>query len=199
MTFGSAIMESSSIPISLFRQFLFCPRIIYFQEIMGLHVPMPLWTKQGDHHHKKQVLLSKERTLKRFDLNEGKMHFDVTLESNNYGIHGVCDAIIETAEEVVPIDFKLTSSVQRGHLFQLLGYALCAEEKYQKKSQIGFILTGEKAKANVVEFTPELKASFYRMLKNVETILNSGFLPETSANEHQCGQCEYFNFCNDRF
>lgn len=192
-------MESSSIPISIFRQYLFCPRIVYFQEILGLHISMPVWTKQGDLHHKKQIILSKERTLKRFELDKGKMLFDLSLESEVYNIHGICDGLIETDEEIVPIDFKLTNSLQRGHLFQLLGYALCAEEKYQKKSQIGFILTGEKAKANVIEFSSVLRGEFFNILKNIERILDKQILPETCANEHQCGQCEYFNYCNDRF
>jgi len=193
------VMESSSLPISLFRQYIFCPRVVFFQEVMGIHVPMPHWTKQGNDHHKKQVLLSQQRTLTRFDLEKGKMVFDVNLSSPIYKIHGICDAVIETDEEIVVIDFKLTKKVQRGHIYQLAGYALCAEEKFKKRCQLGFILTGEKAKANIVEINAVLRSEVIQILAKMDELLILGTLPESSANEHQCGQCEYFNYCNDRF
>lgn len=192
-------LEYYKFPISLFRQYLFCPRIVFFQEVIGLKAHMPSWTDQGNKHHKKQILLSKERTFKRFDLENGKMYFDIHLGSDLFNFHGICDAVIETEEEIVVLDFKLTEKVHKGHIFQLYAYALIAQEIFSKKSQFGFLLSGPKAKANLIEFTPELKKEFYNTHEEIKICISESTVPNSSASEAKCGQCEYFNFCNDRF
>src|SRR5690554_5553024 len=178
---------------------MFCPRIPYFTEVLGLRVIAPYWTGQGEKFHKKQILLSQERTLKRFELENGEMYFEVNLCSEIIGIHGRCDAIIDTGEQVIPIEFKVTEKVHKGHLLQLVAYALAAEEHYQRPCELGFILVGSKARAKPVEISPYLRNACFKTICDIQRVISAGYMPDSSANEHQCGQCEFLNFCNDRF
>jgi len=41
-----------------------------------------------------------------------------------------------------------------------------------------------------------LKLNWWNKIKN---IVKNDMLPNSSANENRCGQCEYLNFCDDRF
>ena len=36
-------------------------------------------------------------------------------------------------------------------------------------------------------------------LNRIKTIVKNDILPNSSANENQCIQCEYLNYCDDRF
>jgi CRISPR-associated exonuclease Cas4 len=192
-------MEQYSLPVSMIRQHLFCPRIPFFYEVIGLRPISPTWTTQGAKYHLKQILLTKGRTLKRFELDQGLFHFETILQSNNLGIHGKCDAIIETFETVVPVEFKMTDNYHKGHALQLCAYSFAAEEKFKKKSKIGFILYGEKARPHIVEFNAILIDECYKVIEEINRNLEKGILPHSCASELQCGQCEFLNYCNDRF
>lgn len=191
-------MFNESLPISLIRQFLFCQRIPYFSEVLGIRGVKPTWVKTGNQFHSKQVILSKQRTLKRFDLDEGKIHFDINLTSENIGIHGICDGLIETEEEVVPIEIKNSASLTFATKLQVIGYGLVAEEVFNKKLQIGFALLGPKGKAQLIEISIEERDLFFKELEKLQNVINKRVMPESDATNVKCAQCEYLNFCNDR-
>lgn len=188
-----------SIPSSLFRQYCFCPRIVYFQYILGLKVPSPLWVKQGVDYHVREQQLSQSRTLKRYDLNSGKIEFDVKLRSAKWGIHGLADAVIFLPEEALVIEFKLTcNKPTRGQMLQIAAYAVMIEEQYNIGLKSGFISYESKGKVHRIEIKEKLKTSLSNAIKHIELMQNTQIMPDSSASQAQCEQCEYMNFCNDR-
>ncbi len=50
-----------------------------------------------------------------------------------------------------------------------------------------------------IEITPKIKDDFFNVLRKIEKIVKNDILPNSSANENKCGQCEYLNYCDDRF
>lgn len=188
-----------SIPASLFRQYCFCPRIVYFQYILGLKVPSPLWVKQGVDYHVREQRLSQSRTLKRYDIDLGKIEFDVKLKSNKWDIHGLADAVILLPEQALVIEFKLScDKPTRGQKLQMVAYALMIEEQYNIDVNVGFISYESKGKVHRVEMKDELKHSLEKAIKHIGIMQSIQILPDSSASSSQCEQCEYINFCNDR-
>lgn len=193
-------MKPYSLPAHLLRQHAFCPRIPYFIEGLGISPETPLWVQQGQDYHARQERLTRDRTLKRFGLDRAARHFRMRLSSTRLGIHGIADAVLETATEIYPVEFKTEfSEAGRGQTLQLMSYGLMAEETQHKHFVAGFLLYGQKGKTRRIERTDTLTSDVERALDAVRLNLAAARMPESSAAAPQCGQCEYFNYCNDRF
>ncbi|PHR86633.1 MAG: CRISPR-associated protein Cas4 [Moritella sp.] len=188
-----------SVPASLIRQYCFCPRIPYFQHIIGIKAPTPLWVQQGLDFHQRARILSKSRTLKRYNCSEGSIMFDVKLKSKVDQIHGIADALIFTEDEIIVVEFKLSCRrPTRGQKQQLAAYALCAELQYRKPVSKGYISYESSGKAHFVKLDNKLKADVGKTVGAIIQMEDNQLIPDTAASSEQCGQCEYLNFCNDR-
>jgi CRISPR-associated exonuclease Cas4 len=193
-------MKPYSLPVHLLRQHAFCPRIPYFIEGLGITPETPLWVKQGEDYHERQERLTRDRTLRRFSLDHATRQFRVRLSSTRLSIHGIADAVLETVTEVYPVEFKTELSVAgRGQILQLMAYGMMAEEMQRKHFAAGFLLYGQKGKTRRIERTDALSSDAERVLNEIRRNLATARMPESSACAPQCGQCEYFNYCNDRF
>jgi len=193
-------MKPYSLPVHLLRQHAFCPRIPYFIEGLGFTPETPLWVQQGQDYHARQERLTRDRTLKRFGLDRATRHFRMRLASERLGIHGIADAVLETETDIYPVEFKTEfSEAGRGQILQLVAYGLMAEEACHKRFTAGFLLYGQKGKTRRFERTDALTDDVAHALDTLRRNLAAARMPESSAAAPQCGQCEYFNYCNDRF
>ncbi len=201
----SQLMDSKqySVPISLLRQFCFCPRIPFFQECMHLDVKYPLWVNQGVKEHDRYEMLSKRRNLKKFGIDslECNIKHNVYLCSEELKMHGICDSILSTKTDKYIVEFKLSDRVKLNlaEKVQLTAYAMAAESMYSMKISKGFILIGKKGKTFDIEIDQYLRDKTLSIRDHVINIIEKGVMPNSSATEGKCCQCEYFNFCADRF
>lgn len=62
--------SSDSYPVHLLRQYLFCPRIPWFNVVRNLYPATPSWVRRGIRYHEVQQALSKRRNLSRYGLDE---------------------------------------------------------------------------------------------------------------------------------
>lgn len=192
-------MNELSLPISLLRQHVFCPRIPYFSEVLGFVPEKPFWVALGTSHHDREKHLARNRTLTRFLLEDARRHFDHPLLAPGLALHGVVDLLLETDSEVVPVEFKSRHAPRfRGQILQLIAYGLAAAECFQKSFTRGLMVWGNRGRTVVYSATEEWTAMAIRtrdaILKDIETAT----IPETSASPGKCCQCEYLNACNDR-
>lgn len=199
-------MDSSnreSLPVSYIRQFCFCPRIPFLSVFLEIKPPTPLWVKNGVDFHEKTAMLQKRRKLTKFNLSgKGEFKSNIFLKSTLYGIHGIADGILIMENgEIIPLEFKAQQNfiASRGHILQLTGYAILLEEKFQRKVKQGFILYGQRGKTMHVEFTEERKNKVIEVTQKIISSFETGLLPDSPATSAQCGQCEFLNFCGDRF
>ena len=190
---------SYSVPISLLRQYCFCPRIPYFQELLGLNPPRPTWVKQGAKLHREMRKIFKHRTLQRFNLENARQEFNVSVNAAALSLHGVIDSVLISENEVYPLEFKLGGSKpNRGQIVQLTAYAMAAENHYGLPCRQGFVLFERARKTHPVLFTPEHQREVLRIRDRILGDLEKSILPHSSATQAQCTQCEYLNHCNDR-
>ncbi len=190
-------MEDYNLPINLLRQWCFCPRVVYYRELLGMKALEPLWSKQGGAYHQRETILFKRRNLSRFHLKEGIKHHNINLKNKTLRLHGISDLIIETPDRVFAVEYKLGKKVNSGHIMQLLAYALLAEKHFSKQASHGFILTGD-GKLKVVEIDNEKREKLKLIVDKIFKMLFDNHKPPSDATAHQCGQCEYLNYCNDR-
>lgn len=195
-----AYSSSFSLPASLIRQHVFCPRIPFYNEVLSINPGDRPWQLQGVSYHERQEMLVKRRRLEKFGLAEAVLQTNVALRSEARGVHGVCDALLINDEQVVPLEFKLTCSYRprRGHILQLGAYGVLAEERFGKPCRQMFVLYGDKGKMHRVKLDETLRSDLQQTLRVMRDNLVNPLLPGSSATSAQCGQCEYLNFCADR-
>ena len=192
-------MSTYSLPVHLIRQYLFCPRVVYFLELLNIPKVVPIWVDEGSFHHDKQTFLINRRTLQKFDLLSAKKSFNVHLKSESLHIHGQVDGLLESEEEIYPIEIKLSGKPTFSHQMQLCAYGLALSEQSGKKFEKGFLVYGEKGKTYAILCDDEKREKVKELIKKIITILESQKMPNSSASEYQCSQCEFLNYCNDRF
>ena len=195
---GMTIM-SFSVPVNLIRQWCYCPRVVYYLELTEFSVKHPAWVKQGMSYHNREELLWARRGLSRFGLTDGSKHHSVAMADENLGIHGIADMIIETADAIYPVEFKLSvGSKKRGDILQLVAYAMLAQTHFQKSCIMSFLVGKDGSLCNVKINESKIQ-QVSKAVTDIRTMLTRGYKPESSATTAQCGICEYINFCNDRF
>lgn len=194
---GKKIMLSS-VPANLIRQWCYCPRVVYYMELMDMPIHRPSWVKQGEEFHRLQEKLWQRRNLSRFKLASGKIHHNLTMRSEDLGLHGIVDMAIETEEAVYPVEFKLSpSNKKRGDILQLTAYAMLLEKYFGKSSPVGF-LAGKGKFLHSIDIDSARQQEVTAVVGAIIEMLQRGTKPETSATVVQCCACEYVNFCNDR-
>lgn len=189
----------SSIPISLLRQYCFCPRIPWFNEVKRINPGDRKWQQQGVSYHVRQSMLMKRRQLSRFGFDNGNVEFNVQLRSISLGCHGIVDGLILKDDEVAAVEFKLAGvKPQRGQILQVAAYGMLAEEIYNRPCRQVFILIGDRGKTYAYNLDDRLRNAVTATLSKITSSLSNPILPDSSATDIQCGQCEYYNFCSDR-
>jgi CRISPR-associated exonuclease Cas4 len=191
--------KSYSLPVSILRQFCFCPRIPFFNEVMGVYSESPLWVQQGVDEHIRQTMLEKRRNLTRFGLTNGESHFSVELKSDILGLHGIADMLISTETSIYVVEFKPnTEFIQHSHILQAVAYGMIAEEVFQKTLSGVYILYGNRGQIKSIKGIDKYKQETIRTIDRLHKTVQSLSLPHSDSHSNKCAQCEYINFCNDR-
>ena len=189
----------NSLPVNLIRQWSYCPRVVYYMELIKASFHRPGWLKQGTDFHQAEKKLWQRRNLSRFHLKTGKTHYNLSLRDPVLGLHGIVDMAIETKTEVYPVEFKLSANKRKqGDQLQLVAYAMLLEKHFSKPSPVGF-LSGKGKALWTINIDADKRKSVRGVSANIRKMLKQGLKPPSSASYAQCCICEYVNFCNDRF
>ena len=196
---GMYTAVSESVPVNLIRQWYFCNRIPFYQEMLGSNVQRPVWVDQGELYELLQRKLFKRRNLSRFNLNEGKLSYNYNLASDKLPFHGIADIVIESEAEVHVVEIKLSNhEYHSGIEAQLTALSLLAGEVFDKPSDHAFVLYGDDAKVRHLEISRKTRECVLEVADRIIKSLSEGSKPPSSAQEKQCTLCEYINYCNDR-
>lgn len=186
------------IAISHLRQFLFCPRIPWFKQVMCFEPPEQGWVSQGKRWHQAQSPRHRRRVSRYLD-GEVIHQTDVYVFSEVLGIHGYVDELISNGEQAVVIEYKVDKQKPSlAQKLQLIAYSVCVEESLNLEVVAAVLLKGEATKQYKVEVSTDSKAVLLQTLSKLQRVLASHRMPESSASEPQCNQCEYLRYCNDR-
>src|SRR5437588_10410045 len=90
------------------KQFLYCPRISYWNYVVPIERRLPPKVEYGAADHALLARLEERRKLRAYGLRQGSRRFHVRLTSEILGLTGVLDALLETEEERIPVEYKDT-------------------------------------------------------------------------------------------
>ncbi|MBO9362814.1 MAG: CRISPR-associated protein Cas4 [Thermoflexus sp.] len=120
------------------KQYAYCPRIVFYTYCLPLLRPTTGKMEEGRLAHKEARDRERRRTLRIYGLEEACRHFDVWAASEELGLRGRIDLVLEVAlgssgmqREWIPVDYKQTHRRAGPHLRrQLAAYGMMLEETW---------------------------------------------------------------------
>ncbi|MBW2030599.1 MAG: CRISPR-associated protein Cas4 [Deltaproteobacteria bacterium] len=184
--------------VSDLKQFHYCPRVVFYQYVLPVDRKVTYKMEKGKAAQEQIERLEARRKLRRFGLQEGHRAFNVWLSSRTLGLSGKLDLLIETEEELYPVDFKFTRGRPfKNHLFQLAGYALILEDQKKKPVNAAFVYLLPQEDAVVYAMSLELKNECLATMNEIRRMVLEEKFPDPPAQRNKCEDCEYQNYCRD--
>jgi len=182
------------------KQFAYCPRISFYQHVMGFHGKQTYKMEQGKAAQDAMEALEKRRKFREYRLSEGKRHFGLSLFSRELGVSGKLDLLIETTDACYPVDFKYTTGrPHHNHLLQLAGYSLLTAEYFSKPVPAAFIFIISDDVTFRFAMTDDLLDEAHGALVAMHRMIAQETFPDPTPVRARCADCEYRNFCADIF
>jgi len=195
-------LESDSVTItpSEVLEYLFCPRYIYFMNVLGISQQEAKRFKvvQGRQVHRQKQI--RNRAYLRKKLGVVKREFEVYLSAPRYHLRGQVDEVLTLADgSLAPLDYKFAEWKNRlyaGYRMQLVLYGLLLRENYGKPVQRGFLVYTRSQNLVVpVEIATKDFEKAIDILAAILDISRTGFLPRRTPHKSRCVDCCYRNIC----
>lgn len=193
-------MESLKITPTELLEYYFCPRFIYFMNVLKIpqyedrryKVQKGREVHQERQEHNKDYLWKKVGAVAR--------ESNVYLISEKYHLRGVVDEVVTLADDsLAPIDYKYAlypQFVYRSHKTQLLSYCLLVEDVFQRPVHCGFIFYIRDGSRQVkIDYTARAKRKLIEDIADLLAIIQHEKIPERTKNEYECIDCTYRNIC----
>ena len=178
--------------------YIFCPRIIYFQYVLRAGKEKTVKMIRGLKIHDKFSEKAKRAKLVK-DLPLLPRKFDMLLYSKRYNFNTRIDCILFENDLAYPVEFKsLLKTIDRVFKsleLQLTAQSLAIEENFPTKVCSGYIKSIKDNKVVKVEISPFLKEELIIVLNRMQTILEMEMLPEPTPHCKKCANCHYRNLC----
>lgn len=180
------------------KQYLYCPRILYYTYVAPVDHKVTPKMVYGKEEHIEFERLEQRRTLRAYNLTEGKKVFRTALESRRLGLRGVLDMHVLTPQGCLPVEVKYTSSRPGlNHKYQLVAYAMLLEDAYGKPVRHGYLYMIPSKRVHVVEITPNARAFVKRMVRQITDLVRREAFPPATRRVGRCVDCEFRRFCGD--
>ena len=194
------IEESFLFRVIDLKQYVYCPRILYYHTVLPQVRPLTYKMAAGIAAHTETEQREKRRSLRTYGLQQGERQFNVPLYDPELHLSGELDMLIETATELIPVDFKQSKREGDHFCLQLLAYGRLLDAVYnpqQKAIYRGFLYLIPSRQAVEVRFTPSLQRKFVKAIAQLRIIAEMQQMPEPTKKNGRCVDCEFRRFCND--
>jgi CRISPR-associated exonuclease Cas4 len=182
------------------KQFLYCPRIVYYHWVMPVHPPATFLMQRGHRQEGRFEHLEPRRVLSRYGFDEATRHFGLEITDESLGLIGKVDLILEEPGRIGVVEFKATASkLADNWKLQLCAYGLLAEKHFQRPCPVGFVMLNDREELIGVELDHTLREQTFSVLNQARALVMRQQFPDPTPVRARCVQCEYRNFCGDVF
>lgn len=193
-------VAQSLLNVNDLKQFIYCPRIVYYSWIMPLRPPATFLMERGHRLEEEFERLEPRRVLGRYGFENAVRHFSLQLTDDALGLTGKVDLILEGQEQIAVVEFKATArALAENWKIQLCAYGLLAGQYFQRPCPVGFVILCDKRELVDVELDQHLREDMVRFLSQARSLIRDQIFPEPTPIRARCAQCEYRNFCGDIF
>lgn len=186
--------------VSDVKQYSYCPRIPYFTYIQPVDKKVTPKMEFGKEEHLDFSRLEKRRTLAAYRLDEGERSFQVRLSSERLGLEGVLDLLVINTQGYFPVEFKnSTRAPELNHKYQLVAYAMLVEDVHRVRVRHGFIYLIPNKRVYPVRVTQSARDFVKSVLARIRSMVQAETMPAGARSWARCTDCEFRNFCADRW
>lgn len=186
------------IPVTDLKQWAYCPRVVYYHRVMPAP-PRPTYKmKEGLAAQELIESLEMRRKLREYGLDKAERRFGIWLENRELGLSGKIDLLLEAAEEIAVVDFKLTSGEPgQNHQAQLAGYSLLAEAAFGLPARRAFLFRIPDNRIFAEPVTEVLRLAVKTAVADIRRTGDEQWCPEPTEVRGRCVECEFANYCAD--
>lgn len=192
--------EQISFRVIDLKQYVYCPRVAYYQLVLPEVRPITYNMDHGIQSHIQAEDRERRRSLRTYGLGEGERTFNVSLWSPALGLSGELDMLIETETERIPVDYKDSDKIGEHFKLQLMAYGRLLEETNpapHKPVRRGFLYLISQRKAIEVRFTSKMRQELETAIMDMRAITTRQRMPAPTSRSRRCVDCEFRRFCND--
>ncbi len=188
--------QSGTLPIFSvedIRQFVYCPRIIYFRYVIrGIPLPTTKMNKGSDRHE----AWRKRRIRRGIDTDR---FYGIYFESEDLGLCGLLDAVDFDGKIARPVELK-TGKYRRGevsahHRAQVIAQCALVEASIDAVVDSGVVVYESTGEQFSIRFTDDARIWLYETLTEMRRIIMNEDLPPPTTAEQKCEDCEYWSWC----
>ncbi len=197
-------MERTVFTVTDLKQYAYCPRVVFYTYCLPLIRPTTGKMEEGRLAHEEAREREARRTLRIYGLEEARRHFDVWVASEELGLTGRVDLVLEVGgpdamgREWIPVDYKQTARRAGPHLRrQLAAYGMMLEETWGGTVRRGFIYSLLTRRVEEIPLTPSLRQEVRGMVVAMREMVERERMPDPPPSIKPCINCEFRRFCND--
>ena len=180
------------------RQFLYCPRVVYFSHVVPVARVETFKMSAGRDAEREHARLERRRNLARYGLDQGDRRYDVRVSCAALGVSGTVDEVVSSPAGPVPVEVKFTEGgVALGHKIQLVVYGMALEEEAGQEILRGFVHLVPGRRTVAVAFDAKLRAAARDVARRIRELVEHQDFPPPADRPGKCDGCELRCFCND--
>ncbi|MHA1750409.1 MAG: CRISPR-associated protein Cas4 [Promethearchaeota archaeon] len=178
------------------RQFMYCPRIIYFRYVLRIHPPETTQMQRGTYIHEK---VARKFDIKRYQNTE--TYFNIWITSESLGFKALLDCFEFNGKEIYPVEFKtgteqIFNKPPKHHEIQISAQAILLEEAFNMNVTKGIIKYIDAKKNLTINITIDKKLNVLNALKKIRYIIKNEDIPKKTINKNKCYSCEFWQYCH---
>ncbi len=186
------------LPVTALKNWLYCPRSVYYQQVLGLRPPSTAKMREGKAAQEILERLETRRTLARYGMADCEREFHVQLSSERLGLSGCPDLLLVACDTVSVVEFKLTGvEPDETHWVQLAAYAALVEDQRDKTVDQVILYRIPDEVVFAKRFHDGWRTRLKQLLDEVRRCVQFGRIPEPPCVSRRCTDCDYANFCAD--
>ncbi len=183
------------IPITLVKEYAYCPRIFYYKYFM-LNEPLTESMKYPKYTYQEIVALIRSHKI------DGEVIMEYPVKSKKLGIIGKIDTIIihdnrtfSIIEVKTQASKKKLETTHKHIKTQIIAYTIAAEETLHKRINKTYILSLENKKLIEIKIKPWERTELENLTKEIRKILKNQKPPQKTPNKNKCKTCFYKKYC----
>lgn len=191
-------MSQTSITPSEIIQYLYCPRFIYFEKVLGIpqYEEKSYKAMRGRHLHDNKLQMNKDYLRKKIGVIDKYQEQYLT----NDMLRGKVDEVLILEDDTAaPLDYKFAQykdKVFNTYKTQLACYAWLIEDNFGKKVNRGYLVyTRSKSKLVEVELDEAFKQDVKNKAAEIIHIIDRNHFPKATRYKKRCIECTYRNIC----
>jgi len=186
-----------AVTISLLKQYIYCPRVTYYETCTPGIRPTTYKMQAGNEAHDRERHRAARRSMFAYQIPTGERRFDVRVLSPRLSLSGLIDEIVLAPDEAIVVDYKLADWAGENHFIQIAAYSLLVEEAFNLPVKRGFVYLIKDRHFEEVPIDEPLRNSVLEALRNIQQIRVNEYMPPPVEAKNKCLSCEFRRFCND--